>query len=93
MWVGFGDTPWIELERSLATIPGDMELFFVPVCLAAISVVLGGWLTIRAKVSVLVLGAGIIVAIAAIWWNIIAMIFWLVPLPFMWLAYKSKNDA
>ena len=65
----------------------------VIVILMVASVLLGTWLTVRAKVNLVVLGAGVLVAIAAIWWNVLAMAFWIAPLLFMWVAYKRETTA
>ncbi|MEQ1775591.1 MAG: hypothetical protein ABL891_17580 [Burkholderiales bacterium] len=93
LWLWLGDSPWETHARLLPTIPGAVELLTVIVILMVASVLLGTWLTVRAKVNLVVLGAGVLVAIAAIWWNILAMAFWIAPLPFMLLAYKREMTA
>jgi hypothetical protein len=93
LWLWLSDSPWEAHARLLPTIPGAIELLAVIAALMVASIVLGGWLTVRAKVNLTVLGAGVLVAIVAIWWNILAMAFWVAPLPFMWVAYKSRNDG
>jgi len=93
LWLWLSDSPWETHARLLPTVPGAVELLAVIVALMVASLVLGGWLTVRAKVNLTVLGAGVLVAIAAIWWNILAMAFWVAPLPFMWVAYRARNDG
>ena len=93
LWMWLGDSPWETHAQLLPTIPGAVELLAVIVVLFVASLVLGGWLTIRAKVNLAVLAAGVLVAIAAIWWNVLAVAFWIAPLPFMWVAYKARNDG
>ena len=77
----------LEAETRLWVLLAGSPLRWIPI------IILGGWLTVRARVNFVVFGAGVLVAIAAIWWNILAVAFWLAPLPFMWVAYRARNDG
>ena len=86
-----GDSP-AEAIRSLPTIPGAVEVFSVAAVLIVASFVLAGVLLFRARVSVVVLVASIVMAVVGVAWNIVAALFWLAPVPFVWIAYHAPND-
>ena len=93
MYLWLGDASIQSSVRDLPTIPGAVELLFIIIVLMVASLALGGWLTVRNKVNKVILIASVLVAAIAIWWNILAVAFWLAPVAFLWMAYRSKNDG
>ena len=93
LYLWLGDASIQSFVRDLPTIPGAVELLCVIIVLMVASLALGGWLTVHNKVNKGLLITSILVAATAIWWNVLAVAFWLAPAPFLWLAYKSKNDG
>ena len=89
LWAG--DSP-MDAIRSLPTVPGAVELFSVVAALMAASFVIGGILLLRSRVSIVILVAGLVMAAVGIMWNVVAALFWLAPLPFVWIAYRVPND-
>ena len=89
LWAG--DSP-MDAIRSLPTVPGAVELFSVVAALMVASFVIGGVLLLRSRVSIVILVAGLVMAAVGIRWNVVAALFWLAPLPFMWIAYRAPND-
>ena len=92
LWLWLGDSPWETQAQLLPTIPGAVELFAVNVIVMIGSTVLSVWLTVCAQVNLVVFGVGVLVTIADLWWNILAMLLCVAPLPFMWVAYKAKKS-
>jgi hypothetical protein len=88
LWIWLGGTSW-HCEQ-LPTIPGAVELLSVIGALATASVVLGALLTTRAKVNLSLLVGGAVTAVAAVWWNIVAPLFWSAPVAFMSFAYRRQ---
>jgi hypothetical protein len=86
-----GDSP-MDAIRSLPIVPGAVELFSVVAALMVASFVIGGILLMHSQVSVVVLVAGLVMAAVGVMWNVVAALFWLAPLPFMWIAYRAQND-
>jgi hypothetical protein len=89
LWAG--DSP-MDVIRSLPTVPGAVELFSVVTALMVASIVIGCILLTHSRVKVIVLVAGLIMAAVGVMWNVVAALFWLTPLPFMWIAYHVPND-
>ena len=87
LWVLFGEGD--TKPTDVSSIPGAAELLTVIVALMVASFALGGWLTVRRSVNQVALGAGIVIAVVAIGWNVLAVIFWLLPLPLMWSSYRA----
>jgi len=86
-----GDNP-VDAVRSLPTVPGAVELFSVVAALMVASLVVGGILLLHSRVSIVILAAGLTMAAVGVAWNIVAALFWLAPIPFMWIAYRAPND-
>ena len=86
-----GDNP-VAAVRSLPTVLGAVELFSVVAALMVASFVVGGVLLLRSRVSVVVLVVSLLMATVGIAWNVVAALFWLAPVPFVWIAYRAPND-
>lgn len=86
-----GDNP-VDAVRSLPTVPGAVELFSVVAALMVASFVVGSILLLRSLVSLVVLVAGLAMTAVGITWNVAAALFWLAPVPFIWVAYRAPND-
>ncbi len=93
LYLWLGDASIQSSVRDLPTIPGAVELLCIIIVLMVASLALGGWLTVRNKVNKVILIASVLLAALAIWWNILAVAFWLAPVLFLWMAYRSKNDG
>ena len=87
-----GDNP-VDALRLLPTVPGAVELFSVVAALMLASFVVGGVLVLRSRVSVVVLVVSLVMAAVGIAWNVVAALFWLAPVPFIWIAYRAPNDG
>lgn len=92
LYLWLGDTSIQSVIRDLPMVPGAIELLCVISVLMVASLALGGWLTVRNKVNNGILISSVLMAATAIWWNILALAFWLAPTAFLWMAYRSKND-
>lgn len=90
LWAG--DNPRVAFA-SLSTVPSATETFSIVAALMLASFTLGGVLFARRKVGALVLAASFVIAVVGIAWNIIAFLFWLAPIPFVWMAYRGRHDA
>lgn len=78
--------------KSIPGIPGAMELFVVVAVLMIGSSVVAALLFFRVRVGLYVLISSVVISAGAVAWNVIAALFWLAPVPFVWLAYRARND-
>lgn len=85
-----GDNP-VGAVRSLPTVPGAVEVFSVVGALMVTSFIVGSMLLVRSRVGAVVLAASFAMAAVGIAWNIVAVVFWLAPVPFVWVAYRARN--
>jgi hypothetical protein len=87
-----GEVPIDQFLGTIRAIPGAVEFLSVVVGLAVASLLMGAWLFFRRRVNVVVLIVGAVMAAVAITWNVMAVLFWLAPLPLLWISYRSAND-
>jgi hypothetical protein len=73
-------------------VPGAVEVFSLVAALMVASFIVGGVLLFRSRISIVVLVASIIMAAVGVMWSIVAALFWLAPVPFVWAAYHARND-
>jgi hypothetical protein len=90
LWIWLGGTSWQTHREQLPTVPGAVQLLSVIAALTIASVVLGALLTARARVNVVLIIGGAVTAFVALWWNIVAPLFWFAPVAFMFLAYRKQ---
>jgi hypothetical protein len=85
-------TPPRQAIEGLGTTPGAVALLLTITCLLLSSLGLGGYLTARRRASKIVLILSGLTACVGFAWNIIAVVFWLVPAFFVWRAYRLKDN-
>lgn len=93
LYLWLSDTSIQSFIRDLPTIPGAVKLLCIIIVLMVASLALGSWLTLRNRVNKAILVSSVLVAAMAIWWNVLAVAFWLAPATLLWLAYRSKNGG
>lgn len=93
LYLWLGDDSIQLFARNLQTVPGAVVLLCNIIVLMLASLVLGCWLAVRNKVNKGILIASVFVAATAIWWNVLAVAFWLAPALFIWMAYRSRNEV
>lgn len=93
MYIFFSDVQLKTTINELTKIHGATELLTVIAALSLASLALGSWLTLNNKVNKTTLILSALVATAAIFWNVLAFIFWLIPIVFLTIAYRSQNAA
>ena len=80
IWVGRSP---ISTIRALPSAAGAVRLFALITALSLGSLVMGVVL-LRKPPGTTVVGFSIVLAGACLLWNMIALILWLVPVPFVW---------
>ncbi|MDZ4211965.1 MAG: hypothetical protein U1C59_09670 [Methylotenera sp.] len=93
MYIFFSGAQLKATINELTKIPSATELFSIIAVLFLASLALGIWLTLSNKVYKTTLILSVLVAAAAIFWNVLAFVFWLSPIVFLTLAYRSQNAA
>lgn len=93
LYLWLGDDSIQLFVRNLQTVPGAVELLCDIIVLMLASLVLGCWLSVRNNVNKSILITSVLVAATAIWWNVLAVAFWVAPALFIWMAYRSRNDG
>lgn len=82
----------VDAVRSLSTVPGALQFFLVVAALMVASFSVGGVLLLRLRVSLVVFVVSVLMAAVGIAWNVVAALFWLAPVPFVWMAYRAPNE-
>jgi hypothetical protein len=87
-------TPPRASLNELLSPPGAALLFSAIVFLFLSSVALGGFLLSRRNVTPTMLGIGGLLACIGFWWSVLAGLFWLTPILFVWRAMRKvpKHD-
>ena len=81
--------PRFTIDALLST-PGAVKLFSVTLFLLLSSAAMGSYLVIRARANKSLLAASAALACVGFAWNILAVVFWLLPLLFIWRACANK---
>ena len=79
-------TPPLYAVGELLSPPGATLLFFTIVFLFLSSAILGGLLLLRQRGTYAILGLRGVLACVGFSWNVVAGVFWLSPLFFVWRA-------
>jgi hypothetical protein len=82
-------TPPRYTVGELLSPPGATLLFFTIVFLFLSSAILGGLLLLQQRATYAVLGLGGVLACVGFSWNVVAGVFWLSPLFFVWRAARE----
>jgi hypothetical protein len=85
-------TPPGQTLEGIRATPGAVALLATISFLLLSSIVMGSYLLVRARASKAVLVLSGLIACVGFAWNIIAVVFWLVPSLFVWRAYRVKHD-
>jgi hypothetical protein len=83
--------PRFTLDGLMST-PGALELLLVISFLLLSSATLGGYLVAHAHANQFLLAASLGIACVGLLWNMVAMVFWLLPPFFIWRACHDKHD-
>ena len=91
MYIFFSDTQLKTTINELTKISGATELLTVIALLFLASLALGILLTLSNKVYKTTLILSVLVATVAVFWNVLAFVFWLTPIVLLTLAYRLQN--
>ena len=86
-----------NVAEGIRYVPAHLDatyIFSVGATLIMIvaSFIIGGVLLIRRRVGAIVLAAGVVMAVVGATSGVVRVPVWLLPVPFLWLAYRARND-